>query len=248
MPFSSAQLFNLSSTAQASYAHFDLFRFSPLNALTVPGDGDFALFEGRRFLGELADPLAMLSGYELLNHLPNDSTGFSASVFREKSTNKLVLAIRGTEQLSDLSEDVGRIGIQGFAGNQLVSLYRYYKSLTTAPGEAVRYSESEIAFLYSVRVGLPSLQLIRGSESFRAELRLDRGLQSLDASNTGSVVPFGGSLVATGHSLGGHLALLFGRVFPDVTASVITYNAPGISKVGRSICLLWEWGLTLPAR
>jgi Ca2+-binding RTX toxin-like protein len=47
-----------------------------------------------------------------------------------------------------------------------------------------------------------------------------------------SVIPVGAPLVVTGHSLGGHLALLFGRVFPEVTEHVYTYNAPGISVVG----------------
>ena len=43
-----------------------------------------------------------------------------------------------------------RIGQQGFAGDQIVSLYRYYRKLTTAPGQKVIYSDSEVSMLNSI--------------------------------------------------------------------------------------------------
>ena len=40
-------------------------------------------------------------------------------------------------------------------------------------------------------------------------------------------MPLAGQIDVVGHSLGGHLAMAFGRLFPDNVAQIYTYNAPG---------------------
>ena len=236
MPNSIADASRWSLTAQGAYAFFGPTR-AVQSALTAGGTGDFSTKEAERFLGTVSDPHSSSpQGAELRHHQPNDSTGFSASVFFDRSQNKHVLSIRGTEDLADVLEDVRRIGVQGFAGDQLVSLYRYYKKLTTAPGQPVSYSDAEVGLLNSIRLGMlvnsDVIAGIVGRSRFSAELAADVGIAPLDGSGT-SVLPRGAPLIVTGHSLGGHLALLFGRVFPDVAEHVYTYNAPGIGLQGE---------------
>ena len=40
--------------------------------------------------------------YELVHQQPNDETGFSATVFREKDTGRLILSCRGTEPTAQM--------------------------------------------------------------------------------------------------------------------------------------------------
>ena len=193
--------------------------------------------EADRFLGALPASIPPTpQGFELRHHQPNDSTGFSASVFFDKSQNKYVLGIRGTENIVDILEDVNRIGVQGYAGDQAVALYRYYRKLTTAPGQPVSYSDSEVALLSAMRLGVlvnaNAAIRIFGRSKLRAELAADVGSVPPNGSSA-SVLQPGAPLTVTGHSLGGHLALLFGRFFPDVAEHVYTYNAPGIGLQGE---------------
>ena len=225
--------------AQGSYAFFSQDQTNK-NALIKAGKGDFSSNQATRFLAGWTDPnFSVPQGFELRHHQPNDATGFSASVFFDRSANRYVLGIRGTESLADILEDANRIGIQGFAGAQVVSLYRYYRRLTTPAGQAVAYSTSEIELLNSLRQGLP-FRLHFGfltAPLLRSELAQDLGIAPLLSSGP-SVIPVGAPPIVTGHSLGGHLALLFGRLFPSVTEHVYTYNAPGISLIGEG-ALRW---------
>jgi hypothetical protein len=87
-------------------------------------------------------------GYAIQHHTPNDSYGFSASVFKSSSANEYTIAIRGTEFFDDFTSDLldaGAIGIalQGAAKKQLFSAYRYYKQLITPEGQQVHYTLQE---------------------------------------------------------------------------------------------------------
>jgi|GEM_PF-5608344 len=86
-----------------------------------------------------------VNNYEIVHQQENiDFNGFSAALFKDKETDKHIIAMRGTDQLVDgLSADVYGIGVNGFAYAQAVEMYRYYKKLTTEAGEPVQYSEQE---------------------------------------------------------------------------------------------------------
>jgi len=248
----------LSWLSQAAYLDFTgRTRLTPVGEIdqilrtsTFNLGNRFAARQSEQLLGlrTSADPT---DGFAFVDHLPNTSAGFSATVFKSNGANEYTIAIRGTE-LSSLSADVLNadilgIALRGRAGDQLISAYRFYKQLITTSGQQVQYSsaeldklaeiyaQSELAFT-AISGALP----IAGSvlkqfavQRFRGEL-VDSTLETnkgLGAIEVGATVNF------TGHSLGGHVStLLAGMVnqFAEANAvsqvtlgEVVTFNAPG---------------------
>src|SRR3954462_9585017 len=135
--------------AQAAYALLD--SQSATRALVQPGFGDMPQSTVERFLGVVQSE----QGVKLLSHTPNWLTGFSASVFEDTATGTPILAVRGSEGLADFVQDA-KLSLLGFANDQAVSLYRYYRQLTTPGGESVQYTPDEITLLHSLNAPVPS--------------------------------------------------------------------------------------------
>jgi len=181
--------------------------------------------------------------YKLLSTQSNVAlNGFSGSVFLDRQTGQKVLALRGTEftvgeQVTPdlVVADILGIGVNGYANLQGLELYRYFKRLTTVGGQDVSYSDVELRTLYALKLGpafgsvvfstpLTALAGLDGFSAFKTGLLGDKGI---DAGQEGaSVIGPGERIDVTGHSLGGHLALLFARLFPSNVAEVVTLNAP----------------------
>lgn len=208
--------------SQAAYADFPQPIIDPVPSLVGIGTGDFAEIEAQR---ALIAPL----GLRIDASLPNQADGFSATVFFNTADNTHVLAIRGSEGISDYIEDA-KLSIVGFASDQTISMYRFYRRLVTPGGQAVQYTAAERTLLHRLDVSLSVLPGggIADAALLDAALDQDVGIVRADGA-AGSVLQPGEQLTVTGHSLGGHLALLFGRLFPQATNEIFTYNAPGIA-------------------
>lgn len=219
---STGNLSHYTATAVAAYGALSTDDF--LNKL-VKGDSNFTDSQAQAFTGQ----------FELIHQQPNTFlNGFSATVFKE-SGGTHVLAIRGTEmegwQIFEdlLKEDIFTISVAGFAANQAVELYRYYRQLTTMPGQPVQYSTAEVLQLLWLK---QSVLPVVTQASLLADLATDRGVTPASGAMSLPVLSPTEKIVVTGHSLGGHLALLFARLFPQNTAEVISLNAPGIFHHG----------------
>lgn len=198
------EYFEFSQLAQASYA-----LFNSGSALTVlQREGGFTASQAREFLG-LDESGASVAGkgYTVVpnSHQPDDIiTGFSATVFRNNATNKLTIALRGTDGLQDILQDVD-LARDGYAKDQIYSLYNYIQRLTNT-GTVAQWVRRYV--------------IDEGGEAVPV-WELTGTAQGL------GIVPAGAQVDITGHSLGGHLAMAASRLFPSLVNQVYTYNAPG---------------------
>jgi hypothetical protein len=148
--------YKYASAMQAAYA--DLSDSSLIeSALQDVGKGDFTLTQAIKFLEEFS---AIEGG-----HHANDSSGFSATLFRENSSEgQAIIAIRGTEQVfADIFDaDISQIGGLGIALDQAISLYNYVSELGSGVRRQVALTSVEtlsgispvgVDVLYSVPQG-----------------------------------------------------------------------------------------------
>ena len=85
------------------------------------------------------------SRYEIVSHLPNTASGFSATLIRDVTTGAYTFSIRSTEyfdssQGGDWARDGlpgadGEIGSTGFAFGQIASMESYYEHLKNKWGQ-----------------------------------------------------------------------------------------------------------------
>ena len=214
--------FEYAQLAQASYGLFTSHDAASVKAKLT--DIDFTELQASVF----SDPS---TGYTLLSHQPNTLSGFSASVFQSAS-GEYTLAIRGTEvDLAGLITDWGTaniadIGFNGIAIKQAIDLMNYYQQLTAVAGQPlVQYQYTDGPIL----PGLPGYSITAGSISYTTSTATETGVLA------------GKHFTVTGHSLGGHLALIMGRLAPGFVDAVYTYNAPGFDTnlVGGSDNTEW---------
>ena len=249
MPLTIKQLIEFSWMSQAAYLSLEgLDTNTPSSVLeqalrdsqntNVGLNNVFSTKQATAFTGT-STPNDSNDGFAVVSHTPNDSTGFSATVFKSNAanTNRFTIAVRGTEPSSILSDllNADLIGVvtQGAAYKQTISAYRYYKQLTTAKGAPVSYKPAELTMmgdLFIQAYGLPVVGPGTRLDMFLTSLQQDSGIDGLPA---GATVNF------AGHSLGGHVAtLLAGLVNQFGTTQIgdiATYNAPGMGGIFRLI-------------
>lgn len=139
--------------------------------------------------------------WEVIDHLPNTTSGFSATVLKHKVTGSYTLSFRSTESKDavdggDVERDSfnganGQIGFLGFAWGQLRDMENYYRQLKSGT-------------------------LAAGSADDGAAL---------------ATALAGGQINITGYSLGSHLAQVFTLLHPDAVAHAYTFNGAGIGTI-----------------
>lgn len=202
--------FKYAQLAQASYGDFNGYdERSVTQALVQTGSG-FSIQQAQLFL---RDDIS----YSVISQQPNTSEGFSAAVFKS-SDGEYVLAVRGTETsrstvISDaFRADMADIGGDGIAVSQAIDLFNYYQRLTAVAGEPlVQYQYHEGIEV----IGTPGYSVSDGLITYSVGTAAETGVLA------------GKEFTVTGHSLGGHLANIMGRLAGASATAVYTYNAPG---------------------
>jgi len=158
-------------------------------------------------------------------HRNDPASGFAATLFARGSGPgaQKVLAIRGTEV--GLNLEIGRdllqaglqeIGGIGLAVSQAVALINYVRRLSAPSGHTV--TQWRLAQGQEVPGG--GTPVVQGAErAYWLEA-------APPADGLGLLAP-GETIGVTGHSLGGHLAALALRLFPNRFDDAVTFNAPG---------------------
>ncbi len=217
--------FDMASLSEASYVLFDQIRdadFSDRNveaALQDPSkEGEFSAAQAAEFVKH----------WQVVDHLPDtDFSGFSATLFRNKDTGRTVLAIRGTQGLADVVEtDVHEIVGNGLAFRQIIDLYNYWMRLGADFGATIRQAR-----LVPADDSTLSDAIIHEGFANPINSPLDRSwtIQFEDVAGAGlGKSEYANALEAvTGHSLGGHLAAAFTRLFSLPNVDAYTINGAG---------------------
>lgn len=139
--------------------------------------------------------------WEVIDHLPNTTSGFSATVLRHRTNAAYTLSLRSTESRDaidggDVERDSfnganGQISFDGFAWGQLADLNAYYEQLKAGA-------------------------LATGSADAGAALAAALAAEPINV---------------TGYSLGGHLAQVFTLMHPAAVAHTYTFNAAGFGTI-----------------
>ena len=222
-----------------------------VKAALTTGDGKFSI----------AQATAFTDRYQVISQQPNTSSGFSATLFLDKTTNKYIYAVRGTEGFASfdlLVADTG-IAINGLAIAQTVDMYNDWQRITHLGVYQAAVVEAQLvetaayalalagqfvdAFNMTADAYLQSLNartdlLIDGGVIYKLSLKPSTEAFT-DSRQWGEGVTIAsGDLSVAGHSLGGNLAAAFTRLFPDSGASATTINGAGFPTVtnywGRS--------------
>lgn len=139
-------------------------------------------------------------------------SGFDATVWREKSTGQIYVSMRGTEfsGYADAAADAD-LTFSGLARDQVVSMVNWWlKSTTPTAGLAAQ-----------IKIVTPlDVELIASGYSVGA-------IVTAPPVQGDYSIPNPGSVVVNGHSLGGHLATAFARIFGNtgVVEHTYTYNS-----------------------
>lgn len=148
-----------------------------------------------------------LDKYEIIDHLPNTDSGFSATLIRNKTTQEFTLSFRSTEyrpekEGGDHKHDAQGADIDipfaGFAYAQLRDMETYYTHLKL--GESLNQKTGKWE---------PSDRLT----GFKAQFGGDH--------------PARDALNITGYSLGGHMATVFTETHANEVKQTYTFNAVG---------------------
>ncbi|MEK7855968.1 MAG: hypothetical protein AAB288_07755, partial [Acidobacteriota bacterium] len=169
----------------------------------------------QRLQERLSSPLAayVAQNFSVVTQFTDPAllNGFSVTVFEDRSTGQRYVSFRGAEGIvnADLAESLNVLFLQGLAVNQTISMINWYLRAITSPGA-------------------PVVQLNRDVVG---------NITSFMGTGNGALFDSAPPLALDGHSLGGHLATVFARLFPENVASISTYNGLGVGRLLPDVLL-----------
>ena len=253
MSVPSSRIAELSALAEASYVDF-----AELNGIYDDDSVIYAL-RNRSLHGAFTESQAkaLVNSWTLVEYQANTTAGYSSTLFkRTQSSNEFAFSIAGTQDLlQDGATDIGDIVFDGLAIDQIVDMYNEWQRLNAPSGTPYRAAylqtlATETSGYQAARLGQDVFGM--AGPAYLAYLRSQNDLviddpvglvkrisfapsDTLFASDPhrrvgGGAIPSNAVVTVTGHSLGGHLAAAFTRLFPDVNASALTVNGAGFAN------------------
>ncbi|PHS67776.1 MAG: hypothetical protein COB23_10160 [Methylophaga sp.] len=187
----------------------------------------------------LSQATEFAENWEVVTHQADTDSGFSATLFRRKTADPssgyevgdYVYAIRGTAGTVDLAEDFGNIVADDLALEQIVDLYNDWIRINTLTNQSYLVAR----LVDTVGNGDPSQVILDSPFGYKTiEWVESTTLFSSDDSRyygAGETLSAEQLVSVTGHSLGGHLAAAFTRLFPGL-AEAVTINGAGFGSEG----------------
>ena len=187
-------------------------------------DGD----EGERLAGKLSERMTpqlaefIAANFEIVAHKESDDTqgsGFDATVWRGKTgteyAGKVYVSMQGTAGLGDFLTDVD-LSTSGAARTQLVDMVNWWSSITTPTGQQATQ--------------------IRQLTDASGPSDNDYFEEAPAVAGTGQLLGVT-RVTVNGHSLGGHLAAAFARLFGGSLTidHVATFNSAGFNPLSNRV-------------
>jgi outer membrane adhesin like proteiin len=255
------EIFNYASLARSSYANFaNLVKSDDVEGIKeaivkYDESNSFSEIVAKKYdvIAHWKDRAGNDFSLGNVGDIFSNESGFSGTLFHDKTNHGFVMAFKGTAGWKDLlGTDVADIVTNGAAHNQIIDMYNFWQQIKHSGQE----SYYEAAYLdgnnplnvqFKLIDSLPSL-------SYAAKKAALLPLK-IKAVNEGYYVADGGiykvafrpsneiykderkftykekidvsKMTVAGHSLGGHLAAIFSRLFPEVTSMTYMFNGAG---------------------
>jgi hypothetical protein len=253
MPISIPDLYKYAQLATAGYVDFsgapnllsDELRNRAAAQRRIPTSLGNALFPDSGGWQVAGDPR-----YSVGSHTDTTS-GFAATLFQKG--NEKVLSIRGTDPQTEgqvyqdlLQADISEIGLLGIAITQTVSLVNLVLRMQATQGV-----EGVTQFVLHESLTLPNgvsnyVQFTLAGPEFTKYYWLDINANGVGAGG----ITASDQITVVGHSLGGHLAAMAHRLFPQIFGQAVIFNSARHNPVtsqaltNQFLNLFVPWGFT----